>query len=293
MKRIMLSLLGLIACVKLLAEAHVDPETGDIRIWIQSGSSERDREQLEKQRERDKVYEGLNMPYSGSSFEFRHSTIGWLCKESHLIVRGRIESVTEKNINVLINKEKGIYALSPVAETVFHVSETLAGKAQTDKITLALGSSLNLEIGAEVLLFLSDKRYDLASNRIYPGEWQFDRANAKILKTIPLQLTKGRSMIALEKDTREAILTSVKEYLRLQSSKDADAYRAFLSQQIKSPVPRLSDDALWDMIWFVRSYSNNDKEELRKTSQDTDLEERVKGYLRYLLRDENEKPKEE
>ena len=56
--------------------------------------------------------------------------------------------------------------------------------------------------------------------------------------------------------------------------------QGFLARQIESPIQRFSDDAVWDLIHFMRSYYT-DKEDLKKASQDPLLDKRVRGYFEF------------
>jgi len=302
MKKVMSGLFGMMVCMSL---GVVATRGDDIEVVVPGRPSPRVRaEEIAKVRKAD---EELDLPRKG----FSSLTIGELCKASLLVAVGRVESAREREIDT-----PDFPGTKPkTVDLTIRISEALAGKAQGGKVSFTFGFPFNPHsvfsrplppekppetkpgvpqvfipekpvspdtwIGTEILVFLTDKVFDFSTEPRLT-DWSFDRATAKERKAVPLQPTWGeKSVIALTDDTREEMLSCVREYVRLQSAKDAGGYKAFLARQIESPVQRFSDDAVWDMIYFMRSYYT-DKEELKKASQDPQLDKRVRGYFEVM-----------
>ena len=237
---------------------------------------------LETQARLRKIFEDLTLPNANNDW----STIGCLCRASLVIATGTVEFKRERNIDFPGFPGKK----TTTVDLTVRVTETLAGQVLGGRVSFTSGRisdrcSVYPNTGTEVIVFLADKLFDIA--RSQTSDWMFDRASAKIKRDMPLQLAWSgyvfenwqRFMIVIKDDVeRDEMLACIREYIRLQSVKDADGYRAFLARQMKSPVKRISDDALWDTIHFYKSYCKN-TEDLMNVLQDTSLDKRVKGYF--------------
>ena len=296
MKRTLLILLGVIIYAALHAGVADD---GDVKTAPPPRVTPEERKRLNQ------AYDDLGIPRIDAA-----STIGCLCKASLIVAVGRIESARENEVGFPGLPEKKI---KMVDQMTIRVSETLEGKVEGGKVSFTSSGLFTktsdsfentengvhifipsirkhsafpeTEIGKEVLVFLTDTVFDYSSQP-HPNDWNFNCVDAKGTKKVPLQLTRvsgmhedcGRSMIALAEDAREEVLASVRGYVRLQSSKDAESYQAFLTRQMGSPVQRLRDDALWDMIHFMKSYHAS-RDDLKKALQAPGVDKRIRGHF--------------
>jgi len=282
MKKVQLGLFGAMVVISLCAKAD---DSRDIKRVMLKAAEEQ------------KAYEVLGLPIKDASYR----TIGDLCKGSHLIVVGRVEAAQARD--VLDPWFQSI--MEPTTDLTIRVSETLKGPFQGGTVSFTFGyphyrhtifprvppvrspgkdpriympekpPTHETWVGMEIVAFLKPLSPHNSKN--------LEKLITMKITTVWLEPTWERgSVFVFTDDTREEMLNRVRDYARWQSSKDTDAYKTFLAEQMKSPDWRISGEALWDMIDFMRSHYT-DKEELKKASQDPLLDKRVKGYFDFHL----------
>jgi len=275
---------GVMVCASVNVTAEVADKPPPIaREWLQSPAGD--------------TFGALGLPYLHT---MASPTIGTLCRRSTLIVIGRIESIQKKESDAIVDLTVRVsetlleYPVS-FPQKLFRTVSRWMGKTHSRQVSFSSGrthekSDFFPDVGTEAVLFLTDKAHSIIGPQ--PQNWDYDRKKETGADSVPLQLTlekydaktREKSIIILTDSTRKEIVTGLKKYITLQSKKDADGYKAFLSQQAKSSVQRISDDALWDMIFFLDSYYN--KEDLLKVLQDpkSEFDPKVKGYFSIVFR---------
>ena len=292
MKKVQSGLLGAIVGISLCVKAD---DSGDIEVVIPDMPPPR--VMSKEEADARKAYEALGLPIRSAAYY----TMGEVCRGSHLIVVGRIEAAQSREVDFPGFLGKTL----PTIDLTVRVSETLLGDAQGGKVSFTFGfpfhpytvfprpppparppgedpriytpekpPSPDTWIGMEILALLRPLSPHNSKN--------LGRMKTMKIKTVSFEPTwEKKSVFVLTDGTRDEILDRVRGYIRWQSSKDVDIYKAFLSEQMKSTDWRISGDAAWDMIDFMRSHYT-DKEELKKASQDPLLDKRVRGHFEFL-----------
>jgi hypothetical protein len=143
------------------------------------------------------------------------------------------------------------------------------------------------ETGGRLLLFLSPENQSK-----FQEFWHWD--NSWRNKPSPQSASSlyafgdAYNVVSLDgKSQGNAFLAAVLGYVKhLRSGKvDAEKYYPFLKEQMKSPIPRLKEDARCEMVNLLRSSAAD----LGQAASDEEIDDGIKKYVRLILIPERQK----
>jgi hypothetical protein len=131
-------------------------------------------------------------------------------------------------------------------------------------------------------IFLENKSWDKRS--VNTRRFDFDKENAKTSSHEKSLILYG-DLGAIEFDdaeTEKAYLAAMDGYLKhlRERDRDSEAYYEFLLKLAQSPIERIRDDAITDLMWFLH-YAPSP--ELKRRLEDKRLDERLKDYVRVFV----------
>ena len=223
-----------------------------------------------------------NFPKSSAFY-----TLGLLVRMSDSIA---IVKVT--NVTVLNN-----YTSTAEITVTFSPERTLFGKPRKKKTTMSciwLGVPKNPlpREGDRLLVFIADD--DHLPNLFIAHDWKFNKNEHKALpRKAPAFPEGSRSIFSLNGDEQERELLAAVEELLLnlrRGSRNRERYYTCLLKQTRSPVERVSNDAHYDLLDFIRFEPSLD---LRRILAADAVPECVKEYIRLIQIPEREKAERE
>ncbi len=210
---------------------------------------------------------------------------------------GRLVAMCDTIAIVRVTKVEGVenipdYVLSTRVKVTYSVERVIFGTPRNNEETIRFSwldrrkSPLPYK-GVRWLAFISDD--DQSFNLLIAGDWRFNKAEHPVkgyespLFVAPAFLGDSRGVIPLDGGKKErGLLAAVDDYILnlRRDDRSQERYYACLLRLLRSPVQRVSDNAQYDLLSFIRFDTSFDTS---RVLDDDDIPVGIKDYVRLIL----------